>query len=1551
METKEDEEPDETAVAAVVNDSSIPAINRNVLKAHHRQESMLFNLQADRPDYFQNLRRGSTTNLRLEERPPSVGNDAVEDASSSGEGPSSRLPALLLALSPLPKSKKSLSPLPKSGTTNEAAASAASPPPTNTTTAVPPPPVTNGNDSPAVEEISNEILPRISLTSSFASMQQQQQQQQQRVEVRLKNYSYHVPIRIDGPSIKTTFNQTPCYLVTVFIRHVIQLISGQRKFKDLLGHYENKYILKDINLVLRPGTTYLVMGAPGSGKTTLLEAIAGRLPMNNVINYNNANVTNYDGRIEYNGASMDEDDTGIVLQNIVSYVGQLDIHAPFLTVQETFDFAANCRIGMNKQQQQKKKKKKKSSNNNDEEDEHTFSENLTIDGLDLGQCRSTYVWDANNRGVSGGQRRRVTLGEMMVGQAPVACADEVSTGLDAAVTYDISSSIVKFAKAAGTTRLVSLLQPGPETFSLYDEVILLAEGYVIYSGPVDNVIDYFARLGYRQLNTMDVADFLQSVATPDGLMMFNADESPSNKHYSATEFANAFRSSVEYKEILAQLSSPLTCNWNVKAISTTQDEENQADSSKNIPKEFKQQYRNSFLTSVKLNLYRNLTLLKRDREFLIGKVIENCGMGFGMALIFLQSAAFPSRINESDKVAQYFTDGCPVSDLGVYADSFQKALAGTYSSIFLTCFHILLGTLTGSPDEVDGRPIYYKHADARFYEAGSFLIGRTLSILPLLALEIFAFGLPFYFISGLAYEAKAFFVFLAILVTYKFALRMLFGVLAHTLPKKANVQGIGTFIYLLLTMTSGFIMYPSVMPPHWKLIFWINPMAWAQQGMIYNQFTSSKVSLYSCEVNGKVITLTESAIEIRGWRMENVGVVFAFLLPFTLVFSVITWLAMKYIRLQPDRQHVKKSVNIGSIVKAIELSIPFTPADLSFENLVYEVNASTADDKLRLLNEVSGVFRAGRMCALMGSSGAGKTTLMDVIAMRKTSGSITGKIELNGFDQERISFLRSSGYVEQFDVQQPELTVRETVAFSARLRLDVNNPAIGSDAMKMNFVDYVLATMELTNIQTLQVGSFEEGGLSFEQRKRLAIACELAGSPSVLFLDEPTSGLDSRGALVVIRAMRRIADSGRTVVATIHQPSAAVFELFDDLILLKRGGNIVFSGELGEESINLVKYFEERGAKPIEQKENPAAWVLRAYAGEHTSNDADWAELYKSSEQFRIVRSQIETIRSTDNRQKLSFSSTFSTPGRERVHLMVMRMQKIYRRSAPYNMTRIMVSMIYAFLLGSIFLHPKYWTSLEIQWSEHQASGLIGTIFLSLNVIGTAAMTMAIPVAKRVRDVFYKHRASGMIEHNAMFVAMLVAELPYLLLMAVLYVVVYCATAGLFTTFTNFFWFVFFFFMHTASFSYFAQCFMCLVRDEKTVGALQGAWIGLNLFYAGFVVLPQNFFSFFKSGLWMNATRYAFEGIVFSQFEGISSSVVADKENHSPFYTSLRQNGQCSVDTVECSGTAIEYASFYFGEKFSASNRGLDVGMLLAWIFLANFGTWICLKKLQFVNT
>lgn len=129
---------------------------------------------------------------------------------------------------------------------------------------------------------------------------------------------------------------------------------------------------------------------------------------------------------------------------------------------------------------------------------------------------------------------------------------------------------------------------------------------------------------------------------------------------------------------------------------------------------------------------------------------------------------------------------------------------------------------------------------------------------------------------------------------------------------------------------------------------------------------------------------------------------------------------------------------------------------------------------------------------------------MDVLALRKSTGEVTGKILMNGHTQEGKSFRRCTGYVEQFDTQSPQLTIRETVEFSAQLRLDEKTT---SSELIPKFVDQILYMLELTNLQDLQIGSDEEGGLSFEQRKRLSIAVEVAANPSILFLDEPTSGL------------------------------------------------------------------------------------------------------------------------------------------------------------------------------------------------------------------------------------------------------------------------------------------------------------------------------------------------------------------------------------------------------------------------------------------------------------
>jgi ABC-type multidrug transport system ATPase subunit len=242
------------------------------------------------------------------------------------------------------------------------------------------------------------------------------------------------------------------------------------------------------------------------------------------------------------------------------------------------------------------------------------------------------------------------------------------------------------------------------------------------------------------------------------------------------------------------------------------------------------------------------------------------------------------------------------------------------------------------------------------------------------------------------------------------------------------------------------------------------------------------------------------------------------------------------------------TVNSSPVNKGMVL--PFVPLSITFEDIRYSVDMpkeiraqGVKETRLQLLKGISGSFRPGVLTALMGVSGAGKTTLMDVLAGRKTSGYIEGNITISGYPKKQETFARVSGYCEQSDIHSPNVTVYESLAFSAWLRLPAD---VDSSTRKM-FIDEVMELVELLPLKDALVGLPGVSGLSTEQRKRLTIAVELVANPSIIFMDEPTSGLDARAAAIVMRAIRNTVDTGRTVVCTIHQPSIDIFESFDEV--------------------------------------------------------------------------------------------------------------------------------------------------------------------------------------------------------------------------------------------------------------------------------------------------------------------------------------------------------------------------------------------------------------------
>ncbi|XP_047339613.1 ABC transporter G family member 20-like [Impatiens glandulifera] len=272
-----------------------------------------------------------------------------------------------------------------------------------------------------------------------------------------------------------------------------------------------------------------------------------------------------------------------------------------------------------------------------------------------------------------------------------------------------------------------------------------------------------------------------------------------------------------------------------------------------------------------------------------------------------------------------------------------------------------------------------------------------------------------------------------------------------------------------------------------------------------------------------------------------------------------------------------------------EDSLPNNPTSypfvLSFHDLSYTVKNRRRKSNERtkiLLNGISGEARDGEIMAVMGASGSGKSTLIDAIAGRISNESLKGRVELNGEPLESKLLKVISAYVMQDDLLFPMLTVEETLMFSAEFRL----PRTLSKSKKKARVDALIEQLGLVNAAKTIIGDEGHRGVSGGERRRVSIGTDIIHDPIILFLDEPTSGLDSTSAFMVVKVLKRIAESGSVVIMTIHQPSYRIMGLLDRLIFLSRG-EMVFSGS--PSSIPL--FFEEFG-HPIPENEDKIEFAL-----------------------------------------------------------------------------------------------------------------------------------------------------------------------------------------------------------------------------------------------------------------------------------------------------------------------------------------------------------------------
>jgi ABC-type multidrug transport system ATPase subunit len=329
----------------------------------------------------------------------------------------------------------------------------------------------------------------------------------------------------------------------------------------------------------------------------------------------------------------------------------------------------------------------------------------------------------------------------------------------------------------------------------------------------------------------------------------------------------------------------------------------------------------------------------------------------------------------------------------------------------------------------------------------------------------------------------------------------------------------------------------------------------------------------SCEVEGSARAVT--------WIPLLISLLILSVLSTIPVVSKIIQDWQRNERTSPMKSKSRLFKSIPLLQDEISFNTNSSPVSIQFDNIKLVTGKTTR------ISDVSGHIRPGRFTAIIGGSGAGKTSLMNVILGReaRTAGEVSYQSDDFAGKIPRHLLPRIVAFVPQNDVYLREMTVYELISHSARWRLPTS---LTSDKIAER-VEEVLDQLQLQHLRDVQVGGQQGSStLSPGDKKKVNIALELVAGPNVLFLDEPTTGIDSSSALNVATIVRNLARTGLTCVAVIHQPRAEIFSLIDDMVILIRGGYVAYQGP----TKYVMEYFAQYGLKPLQEKANKTDFLI-----------------------------------------------------------------------------------------------------------------------------------------------------------------------------------------------------------------------------------------------------------------------------------------------------------------------------------------------------------------------
>lgn len=1149
------------------------------------------------------------------------------------------------------------------------------------------------------------------------------------------------------------------------------------------------------------------------------------------------------------------------------YNAETDTHFPHLTVGQTLKFAALARTPSNRIKGVTR------------EQYATHLRDVTMATFGLLHTMNTKVGDEYIRGVSGGERKRVSLAEAFLNGSALQCWDNSTRGLDSATALEFIKTLRNHAKISSVCCFVSLYQASQNAYDLFDKVTVLYEGRQIYFGPIGKAKQYFISMGFVCPDRQTTGDFLTALTNPVERVVAPGCEDKVPR--TPEEFEARWHDSDDYRQLISDIKE---YNAAYPAGGEAYQKFQHAKESKqarHMPRS--SPYVLNYKMQVGLCIGRGFQRLFGDLSMALTTILGNNIMGLIIASIFY--------------------------DMQPDTNSFFSRSALLFFAILMNAFSSALEILVLYAQ----RPIVEKHTRYAFYHPSAEAFASMIVDMPTKLITTIFFNVILYFMTNLRREAGAFFIFYLFSFVCMMVMSMVFRTIAACSRTISEAMTPASIFILALVMYTGFAIPTSYMVVWFRWINYINPIGYAFETLMINEFygrqfkcsnvvpqipgatgneTTCYVPGYSAPKGssdyvdgGDYISAAFEYEHAHKWR--NLGILLGFMIFFLGTYLLATELIQakksKGEVLVFKRGHIpygkkndeeaNKSPVLGQQPTGIftesnssgEVNLHKQSGIFQWMDVCYDINVKGPEKKRRLLTHVDGWVQPGTLTALMGASGAGKTTLLDVLANRVTMGVVTGEMLVNGHLRDQ-SFQRKTGYVQQLDIHLETSTVREALNFSAILRQPRSIPL----REKIAYVDEVIRILEMESYAEAVVGVPGEG-LNVEQRKRLTIGVELAAKPELLlFLDEPTSGLDSQTAWSTCLLMRKLANNGQAILCTIHQPSAMLFQQFDRLLFLAYEGKTVYFGDIGENSRTMIDYFERNGAPPCPPDANPAEWMLEVIgAAPGSEANRDYYEAWCNSPERARLRENLKKmagdLSANSNRDDGSseFQRPFASSMFTQVIVVTTRVWQQYWRTPEYIWAKIALT-----LVSPAFVGFSFWqASNDLQGLQNQ----MFAFFMLITIFGNL-VEQIMPLFVTQRSLYEaRERPSKTYSWQAFMISNLLVELPWQTMVSVLSFVVVYYPVGLYRNASatdsvhergfQFFMLVWVYYLFMSTF---AQMVIAGIETAETGGNVATLLFSLTLLMCGVLATPQALPGFWIFMYRLSPFTYLVEGFMAS---------------------------------------------------------------------------------------